>query len=80
MLLYLAKYLRVSIPRSWKTWLGTPSRREWAQSARFDPFPPIALVKRLANGTKLLLVHGEDDTTVPVSHSYVRPHSSLRLG
>ncbi|KAI5844139.1 Alpha/Beta hydrolase protein [Tricharina praecox] len=69
-LLYLAKYLHVSIPTSWKLWLGSPAHLKWVQGARFDPFPPIALARRLAKGTNVLLVHGEDDTTVLVSHTY----------
>ena len=53
--------------------LAGPGRLSFLQGRQFcDPFPIIKLAGQLRPGTQVLLLHGSDDTTIPISHSKVR--------
>ena len=52
--------------------LASSDRLSFFQGKQFcDPFPVIKLAGQFKHGTQVLLLHGSDDTTIPISHSEV---------
>jgi pimeloyl-ACP methyl ester carboxylesterase len=71
LLSYVTKALGVRIPSRVATWLEKPERLQAIQGGGWDPFPPIKLARRLEKGAEVLILHGAEDSTVPVSHAKV---------
>ncbi|KAF8250633.1 alpha/beta-hydrolase [Wilcoxina mikolae CBS 423.85] len=68
--LYLFKALSLAAPKAVVKYLSSPERLRFLQGkAWLDPFPPLYLAKKLEKGSEVLILHGELDSTVPVSHS-----------
>ena len=68
---YLVSALGAKLPKGLADWLSKPERLSRLQGKSWDPFPPVKLAEKLEDGVKVLLLHGETDSTVPVTHSRV---------